>query len=89
MVKEGIDNMEETLVINHDIKKVDTNGVESIVLSLQCVIETNKSVNFVSELKDEETYSENIAVITERIEKFKKHCKERAEILGCGVFVWK
>ena len=79
--------MEETLVINHDIKKVDTNGVESIVLSLQCVIETNKSVNFTSELKDEKTYSENIAVITERI--FKKHCKERAEILGCGVFVWK
>ena len=68
--------MEETLVINHDIKKVDTNGVESVVLSLQCVIETNKSVNFISELKDEKTYSENIAVITERIEKFKKHCKE-------------
>lgn len=81
--------MEELLTINHDIKKIDTNGVESVVLSLQCVIETNKSVNFTSELIDEKTYSENVLIITERIEKFKKHCKERAEILGCGVFIWK
>lgn len=78
--------MNEFICIKDNIKKVE-NGVESMVLSLQCNIETGKSVNFSSEVYDQQTYNENLDIILTRIEKFKAHCRERAKMLDCEVFV--
>lgn len=80
--------MKESISIIDNITKIKNSGMKEVIVLLKCDIISKESVTFNIEIFNQDEYIKHYDIVQERIQRFKAHCRERAEILEAEVFIW-